>query len=171
MRCKAIKIKWIRIVAIAALLWVAPACSKDDPESSRGSNSGNTEIPETPGTSEPADSTSTGYDFSAELLNDTTRVYGPRFKLVYGEPGVMASTTADGSVTLRSIVTGRWITFNDGKPKSTVCGPRMEASIEVNGEAVAIDTCALEAATAQGRWWSLVLHGDTTYTALVITDL
>ncbi|MCC8176925.1 MAG: hypothetical protein LUC85_11310 [Bacteroidales bacterium] len=163
--------KPLRFIPLALILLALPACSKDDPESNRGNNPGNTENPEIPGNSEATDSIATGYDFTAELLDATTRVQGPRIQLIYGEPGIMASTTVDGTVTLRSIVTGQWATFNDGAPTQDALGPRMDASLEVNGVAMALDTCALEAVTTQGRWWSLVLAGDTTYTSIVITDL
>lgn len=166
-----LRIKAIAVIAIVALLVGAMACSKDDPESNRGTIPGAPDTPENPGHTEISDSLSSGYDFSPELLDATTRVHGPRLSLVYSEPGVMASTNADGSVTLRSIVTGAWVTFNDGEGSSTVCGVRTGASLEINGVAVTLDTCALEAVTDRGRWWSLVLHGDTTYTALVLTDL
>ncbi len=163
--------KWLKIIALALILVAMPACSKDDPESSRGTNPDNHETPEQPGNSEPSDSTVTGYDFSAELLDATSRLCGPRIQLIYGEPGIMASTTADGTVTLRSIVTGRWANFNDGATGSDALGPRPLASLELDGVTIALDTCALEAATSQGRWWSFVIAGDTTFTTLVVTDL
>lgn len=110
------------------------------------------------------------YDFSDELNNDQCRFISPLLLLNYDTPGTIFSTSKDGIIEVRSLITGDHVVFYPGSltPQK---GNLPNATLQINGGSVELKQAILERIDSDGSMWLNLLDTGGNRMVLVVTDL
>lgn len=110
------------------------------------------------------------YDFSQELLDDRCRFVSPTLSMYYDTPGTIFSIATDGTIEVRSLISGDHISFNPGT-KNISEGSLPNASLKINDSPIELKQTTLHRLTPTGSMWLSLLDTHGNRMVLVVTEL
>lgn len=109
-------------------------------------------------------------DFSGELQDERSRYVSPLLSMYYDTPGTIFLVEKNGTIDVRSLITGDYITFTPGMEKLEE-GNLENASLQVNGNNIMLKSVILYRLTLDGSMWYHLVDEYGNNIVLVVTDL
>lgn len=109
-------------------------------------------------------------DFDKELLDERCRFVSPALSMYYDTPGTIFTIATNGTIEVRSLISGDHISFNPGT-KNLSEGSLPNASLKINDSPIELKQTTLHRLTPTGSMWLSLLDTHGNRMALVVTEL